>query len=189
MPTKSAKLSVYISWHSYRGGRNRDLVEARLPLPPSRERQKRAKSAVRHRSQAPARAHDLSYKSSVLYCSAHTKDWTVGCPPFGAVAAAQGRFTVRTSARGMSRAVFSPPQGESANRTYKGSGTLNTVSLPAAQRDCKSSAAKIKSTNTERKPNHMLTKHFNQTIVVHILRDMFLNPTCRKEESVCRTRS
>ena len=136
-----------------------------------------------------AGAHDLSYKSSVLYCSAHTKDWAVGCPPFGAVAAAQGRFTVRTSARGMSRAVFSPPQGESANRTYKGSGTLNTVSLPAAQRDCKSSAAKIKSTNTERKPNHMLTKHFNQTIVVHILRDMFLYPTCRKEESVCRTRS
>ena len=35
----------------------------------------------------------------------------------------------------------------------------------------------------------MLTKHFNQTIVVHILRDMFLNPTCRKEESVCLTQS
>lgn len=35
----------------------------------------------------------------------------------------------------------------------------------------------------------MLTKHFNQTIVVHILRDMFLNPTFRKEKSVCRTRS
>ena len=35
----------------------------------------------------------------------------------------------------------------------------------------------------------MLTKHFNQTIVVHILRDMLLNPTNRKEESVCRTRS
>lgn len=35
----------------------------------------------------------------------------------------------------------------------------------------------------------MLTKHFNQTIVVHILRDMLLNPTCRKEEPVCLTRS
>ena len=35
----------------------------------------------------------------------------------------------------------------------------------------------------------MLTKHFNQTIVVHILRDMFLNPTYRKEEPVCPTRS
>ena len=35
----------------------------------------------------------------------------------------------------------------------------------------------------------MLTKHFNQTIVVHILRDMFLNPTCRKEESECRMQS
>ena len=136
-----------------------------------------------------AGARDLSYKSSVLYCSAHTKDWTVGCSPFGAVAAAGGRFTVRTSARGMSRAVFSPPQGESANRTHTEPGTLNTFSLLTAQRDCKSSAAKIKSTNTERKPNHMLTKHFNQTIVVHILRDMFLNHTCRKEETVCPTRS
>ena len=35
----------------------------------------------------------------------------------------------------------------------------------------------------------MLTKHFNQTIVVHILRDMFLNPTNRKEEPVCPMQS
>lgn len=35
----------------------------------------------------------------------------------------------------------------------------------------------------------MLTKHFNHTIVVHILRDMLLNPTNRKEEPVCPTRS
>ena len=35
----------------------------------------------------------------------------------------------------------------------------------------------------------MLTKHFNQTIVVHILLDMLLNPTNRKEEPVCPTRS
>ena len=35
----------------------------------------------------------------------------------------------------------------------------------------------------------MLTKHSNQTIVVHILRDMLLNSTFRKEESECRMQS
>ena len=35
----------------------------------------------------------------------------------------------------------------------------------------------------------MLKQHTNQITVVHILLDVFLNPTCRKEESVCRTRS
>ena len=35
----------------------------------------------------------------------------------------------------------------------------------------------------------MLKQHTNQITVVHILQDMFLNPTCRKEESECRMQS
>ena len=35
----------------------------------------------------------------------------------------------------------------------------------------------------------MLKQHTNQINVVHIQMDMFLNHTCRKEETVCRTRS
>ena len=35
----------------------------------------------------------------------------------------------------------------------------------------------------------MLKQHTNQITVVHILRDMFLNPTCRKEEARCRIQS
>ncbi len=35
----------------------------------------------------------------------------------------------------------------------------------------------------------MLKQHTNQITVVYILRDMFLKPTCRKEESECRMQS
>ena len=35
----------------------------------------------------------------------------------------------------------------------------------------------------------MLKQHTNQITVVHILRDMLLNPTCRKEEARCRMQS
>ena len=35
----------------------------------------------------------------------------------------------------------------------------------------------------------MLKQHTKQITVVHIQMDMFLNHTCRKEKTVCHTRS
>lgn len=35
----------------------------------------------------------------------------------------------------------------------------------------------------------MLKQHTNQITVVHILLDVFLNQTCRKEETACPTQS
>lgn len=96
---------------------------------------------------------------------------------------------MRTSARGMSRAVFSPPQGESANRTHNKPGTLNTFRKAAVREQNTIRRCKYQIYKHRKETKPMLKQQTNQITVVHILRDMFLNPTFRKEKSVCRTQS
>jgi len=99
---------------------------------------------------------------------------------------------VRTFERGLSRAVFFSPRGE--NNTANGAiHTCGVVLFDRSAAMQHSDMVHLFAANTNlnsKKGNKpILKQQTNQITVVHILRDMFLNKTYRKEEPVCLTRS
>ena len=99
---------------------------------------------------------------------------------------------MRTSERGMSRAVFFPPRGEN----YTAKGALHTCGVVLFDRSAAMQHSVMihlfaANTNVQHRKEikSMLKQHTNQITVVHIPMDMFLNHICRKEETVCRTQS